>query len=134
MRPFIVQIFKAYDSPISPDRAAAIMSFSDNLSNVAFICLVRFTGKRSLYLLSAFGVFLSSLIISCYGFIYLPKGYVSFNQLDEPFHLDSPNFTYIPMLSLFVWSFCSFCGFNRSELRFCSFFKLHFFSPKKHKC
>jgi hypothetical protein len=42
MRPFIMQIFKAYNSPIEPDRTAAIMSLMDNLANVVFMCLVRF--------------------------------------------------------------------------------------------
>lgn len=98
MRPYIVQIFKAYESPISPDNAAAINSFSDNMSNVAFICLVRFTGKRRLYLAAAIGVFLSSLVIALYGFIYLPRGYISFNQLDEPFHLENGMLPYIPVV------------------------------------
>lgn len=37
MRPFIVQIFKAYNSPIPPDNAAAIMSLLDNLANITFM-------------------------------------------------------------------------------------------------
>lgn len=79
MRPFIMQIFKAYDSPIEPDRAAAIMSLLDNLANVVFMCLVRFTGKRRLYLSMLTGVFLCVLTIATYGFLVLPSGYISFD-------------------------------------------------------
>lgn len=56
MRPFFVQIFKAYDSPIPPDRAVAVVTFNANLAYIAFMCLVRFTGKRRLYLIMAIGI------------------------------------------------------------------------------
>lgn len=114
MKPFIVQIFKAYESPIAPDRAAAIMSFLDNMGNLTYIVLVRFTGKRRLYLTIITGVFLSSFIISCYGFIYLPNGYISFDQTDQSqpsFRLANTNLSYIPLFCLYFWSYFSYCGF-----------------------
>lgn len=114
MRPFYVQIFKAYESPISPDRAAAVMSFLDNVANLTYMSLVRFTGKRRLYLTVITGVFLCSFIISCYGFIYLPSGMVSFNLsngTDQISHLENKNLAYIPMVCLWLWSFFSYCGF-----------------------
>lgn len=120
MRPYIVQIFQAYGSQIPPDEAAAVMSFADNIANIFFMCLVRFTGKRRIYLVMTFGVFLSSLVISSYGFIYLPNGYVSFNQLHETFDVQNKDLSYIPIVCLFVWSFCSFCGFNGMPWMFLS--------------
>lgn len=111
MRPFIVQIFKAYESPIALDRAATILSIMDNIGVLAFICLVRFTGKRRLYLSVALGIFLCSLVISLYGFIVLPSGYISFNHQNETFHLENSNLAYIPMVCLFLWSFFSYCGY-----------------------
>lgn len=110
MRPVIIQIFKAYKSPIPPDQAATIMSFFDNVGNLGFMCLLRFTGKRKLYLSMATGVFLSSFIISMYGFIYLPAGYTSFD-LEEPHDVGNQNLTYIPLVCLCFWSFFSYCGF-----------------------
>lgn len=111
-RPYIVQIFKAYESPIAPDRAATITSIIDSLGNLAFIFLVRLTGKRRLYLATLSGIFLTSLAISCYGFIYLPSGYISFNQgQNQSFHLQNPQLAYIPLICLILWSFFSNCGF-----------------------
>lgn len=115
MKPFFVQIFQAYESPVAPDRAAAVMSFLDNIANLTYMSLVRYTGKRRLYLTVISGVFLCSFIISCYGFIYLPWGIVSFNQTNStvPFtsHLENKNLSYIPLICLWLWSFFSYCGF-----------------------
>lgn len=110
MRPFIVQIFKAYESPIPPDQSAAVMSVIIILANIVFMCLVRFTGKRKLYLTMAFGVFLSSFVIALYGFSFLPSGYISFGQQIQSTHLVNSNLTYIPMVCLLLWSFFTFCG------------------------
>lgn len=42
MRPYMVQIFKAYGSPIAPDKAAVILSLLDNFANVAFMLMVKY--------------------------------------------------------------------------------------------
>lgn len=111
MSPFTVQIFKAYGSPIAPDRAMAIMGFVNHSANVVFLCLIRFTGKRKLYLTMLTVVVLSSAIVSCYGFAVLPSGHNSFDQ-SLTFQPDNKNLTYIPFVSILVWSFCSYCGVN----------------------
>lgn len=111
MSPFMVQIFQAYESPIAPDRAAAILSFTNNLANIAFLCLIRFTGKRPLYLTMLSMVFLSSAIVSVYGFVFLPNGYNSFDHSDT-FSVGNQQLTFIPFICIFVWSFCSYCGVN----------------------
>lgn len=112
MRPFSVQIFKAYDSPIPPDSAATITSVIIILANVIFMCLVRFTGKRRLYLTVGTGISICSLVIACYGFIYLPNGFISFGGFisNQSVHLANENLAYIPMICLFLWSFFTFCG------------------------
>lgn len=112
MKPFMVQIFKAYESPMAPDRAAGVTSVIANAATLCFICSVPLSGKRRLYLFTIAGLFLSSLVISLYGFIYLPSGYNSFNQQNQSFHLTNPNLAYIPMICLFLSSFFTFCGFN----------------------
>lgn len=111
LHPFIVQIFQAYDSPIAPDQAAAVLSFIDNLGQLVFVCLVHYTGKRPMFLAVTSGVFLSSLVISCYGFIILPNGFNSFDQQNRSFHVDNPNLAYIPLICLFIWEFFSYCSF-----------------------
>lgn len=118
MRPFIVRIFKAYQSPVSPDRATAVMSFSDSLANVVFMCSIHFAGKRGLYLTAATGAFLSSLVISCYGFAVLPSGYTSFDQLHQILQSDNNSLTYIPMICLILWSFFSYCSFIKMPWAF----------------
>lgn len=111
MCPFIIQIFRAYESPISPDKAAIFMTTIDNIAHILFIFVVRITGKRRLFLAMGFGVFVSLLIISCYGFIYLPNGYVSFKQENQTFRLANKSLTWIPTLCLMTLGFCSKFGF-----------------------
>ncbi|XP_055302407.1 facilitated trehalose transporter Tret1-like [Sitodiplosis mosellana] len=110
MRPFIVQIFEAYESPLPPDRAAVMLSLIESLTCGLFTCLIRFTGKRRLYLVAALGAFLSAGAISCYGFIYLPSGYISFDLTHGPFHVENTGLRYIPTICLTLSSFFSFCG------------------------
>lgn len=117
IRPFIVQILKAYDSPISSDENVMILSVGGSLAQITFICLVRFTGKRRIYLTMLFGVLVSALIVSCYGFIYLPTGYNSFNQSHRTLHLEAnPSLAYIPTICLYVWGFCSSCSIHTMPL------------------
>ncbi|XP_055302587.1 uncharacterized protein LOC129568561 [Sitodiplosis mosellana] len=44
-------------------QAAAIMSFLDVTASIVFMSLVRFTGKRPIYLVMSLGTFFSSAII-----------------------------------------------------------------------
>lgn len=111
MGPFIVQIFKAYESPIAPDRTAAVQSFVNNVANLVFLCLLKFTGKRKLYLAMLTGILLCSAVTSIYGFMILPNGYNSFDKTQN-FTLDNKELGYIPFISIILWSFCSFCGVN----------------------
>ncbi|XP_055309098.1 facilitated trehalose transporter Tret1-like, partial [Sitodiplosis mosellana] len=95
MNPFIVQIFKAYDSPIPVDRATAIQGFVSNIATISFMCLVKFTGKRKLYLTMLAGSLLCAATVAAYGFAVLPSGYNSFDQ-SQHFSLENKNLAYIP--------------------------------------
>lgn len=113
MLPFIVQIFKAYDCPIPPDHTAVIFSFVSNLGIGVFLILMRFTGKRPLYLAMLGSIAVITAVISVYGFILLPSGYNSFDQthfftLDESHKL----LTYIPFIGIILWNFCTYCCVN----------------------
>lgn len=110
MLPFIVQIFKAYDSPMAPDQAAALLSFLNNLANIAFMCLIRFTGKRRLYLTMLSIVFLCSAMVAGYGFAFLPSGFNSFDKTTAP--PLAGQLGYIPFFGILLWSFCTYCGVN----------------------
>lgn len=110
MTPYLVQIFKAYQCPFAPDVAITLLSFLNIFATITFMCLVRFVGKRRLYLTVLTGVCISSFVISCYGFILLPKGYNSFDESQEKPNLEGSNLIYIPTVFLILWSFCSYCG------------------------
>lgn len=108
-RPYLVQIFKAFESPIPADKSVVIVSVLDNLALITFMCLVRFTGKRRIYLTMLFGIFLCTLVISVYGFIVLPIGSTSFNlSTQSNFQLDNKKLGYIPMIVCF-YHFRVFC-------------------------
>lgn len=114
MSPFMIQIFEAYDSPIQSDEAMAITSYVNNLANITFLCLIRFTGKRKLYLPMLAIVVICSAIVSAYGFAFLPSGYNSFDdksQIIIPTQ-NTQRLNYIPFVCIIVWSFCSYCAVN----------------------
>lgn len=111
MTPYTVQIFKAYGSPIAPDQATAVMSAVNNLANIIFLCLIRFSGKRKLYLTMLTVIFVCSAIVSVYGFVLLPVGYNSFDKSGTILP-ENANFAYIPFVCIILWSFCSYCGVN----------------------
>lgn len=110
MTPYLVQIFKAYESPLPPDVATAVLSFLNVFATITFMSLEHFVGKRRIYLTVLSGVCISSFVISCYGFILLPTGYNSFDRTHELPTLENPSLAYIPTICLIVWSFCSYCG------------------------
>lgn len=110
MTPYLVQIFKAYQSPLPPDVSTAVLSFLNIFATITFMCLVRFVGKRRLYLTVLSGVCISSFVISVYGFILLPIGYNSFDESNGVPGLKGSSLTYIPTFFLILWSFCSYCG------------------------
>ena len=111
MSPFMVQIFKSYQSPIPSDKAIALASLLNNLATVVFIILVRFTGKRRWFLIMLSGIFVSTAVLSCYGFFYLPSGFTSFNHKMESLQSDNTNIHYIPLVCLILWSCFTYCGF-----------------------
>lgn len=132
MTPYLVQIFKAYQSPMDPDVATgylyyfndslfiffelknaffifstAVLSFLNIFATITFMSLVRFTGKRRLYLTVLSGVCISSFVIACYGFIVLPKGFHSFTIANETMpevpSLEGSGLVYIPTIFLILW-------------------------------
>lgn len=103
MRPFFIQIFKAYDSPIQPDVLTTIMSMFDNFTIIVFMLLIPLMGKRRIFLFYLTLVLACTAIISWYGFTYLPAGYISFDQGNhEQHHLENRTLAYIPIICILV--------------------------------
>lgn len=111
MHPYLAPIFKAYDIPIAPDLALTIIAIMMNFANLTNLCVIRFTGKRPLYLTMLFVLLLCCAIISGYGFFVLPKGYNSIDK-SQTFRPENEQLTYIPLVLIIMWSFCSHCGVN----------------------
>lgn len=110
MQPYTVQILTAYEIPMESDKATALLSFVNIFACFVFFFVIRFTGKRRLYLTTATGIFLSSLVISVFGFIYLPSGFNSFDQKSYPFELENKYLAYIPLVCMFLKEFCFTAG------------------------
>lgn len=107
---YLEAIFKAYGSPLPADVTTAILGFLNVFATVTFMSLEHFLGKRRIYLTVVGLVCTSSLIISIYGFIYLPSGYNSFDKHTSLPELPHPALVYIPTCCLILWSFSSYCG------------------------
>lgn len=111
LKSFIVQIFRAYESPVPPDQAAAVLNLMNNIAHVAFLFIIHFTGKRRLYLIMLMMIFLSTIALCSYGFAILPKGSNSFD-VSQHFFLSNKHLAYIPFICIIISSFCSYCGVN----------------------
>lgn len=109
IRPFIVQIFSAYKTPISPDQAAAVLNFLNILANFIFLFVIHFVGKRRLYLIMLSIVFVCTLSTAAYGFAVLPNGFNSF-VVGHIYTLSSEWLAYIPFVCILIASFCTYCG------------------------
>lgn len=107
MTPFIVQIMKAYDSPIAPDRTATLVSIANNLGMFALLVFIHITGKRPLYLTMLSGVLVSAAVVCAYGFIWLPSGY---NSFDQATFVSNGYLPYIPFVGMLLWHGFTCCG------------------------
>lgn len=105
MPTYIVQIFTAYNIPLDSDHAAAILSYSNLLANFSCMILLRFTGKRKLYLIMLSIMFVCAATISVYGFIVLPRGYSSYPHITPNFKLPNKYLGYIPFVCIIVANF-----------------------------
>lgn len=75
MRPFITVIMKAYGVPMNPSTATVWLGVMGVLANIMLLCLVRWMGKRRVYLISMIGTFTCCISLAVYGFLYLPPGW-----------------------------------------------------------
>ncbi|XP_059619775.1 facilitated trehalose transporter Tret1-like [Phlebotomus argentipes] len=107
MRPFMVQIFQAYGTPIDGSRGTVIVGLMGIISNILMLLLVRKLGKRGVYLISVAGASLGCLSLGFHAYSNLPKDWSSFDV-----HMESPvaGTGTFPMILIFVISF--FTGFG----------------------
>lgn len=112
MPQYIVQISTAYNVPLDSDHAAAVLSYANNLADISSMCLIRFTGKRKLYLTMLTILFLCAITMCGYGYAILPSGYSSYPHITPNFPLPNKQFGYIPFICLFIAGYATFCAIN----------------------
>lgn len=79
MRPYLVQIFKAYRTKVDPGWVTVIIGMLGLLANIICMATIRVVGKRKMSLISMFGTILSCFLIGLYSYNYLPHNLSSFN-------------------------------------------------------
>ncbi|GAB0097350.1 facilitated trehalose transporter Tret1 [Sergentomyia squamirostris] len=84
MRPFMVQIFQAYGTPIDGSRGTVIVGLMGFIANIFMLLSVAKMGKRVVCLISLTGVSLACLALGFYAYTTLPTGWSSFDK-----HTDS---------------------------------------------
>lgn len=117
---YILQIFKAYNVPMEADRAAVISNSVKLVANISYLCLIRFMGKRYLYITMLTILFLTTATISCYGFSVLPIGYSSYPDVSPNFPPSNESLGYIPFVCIILVTFCMFCGLRSVPIQMTS--------------
>lgn len=106
MRPYLVQIFQAYGTPVDPSWATVVVGLMKFLANIFCMMIVRFVGKRRLALYSISGTAICCLSLAIYGSKYLPVGWSSFDK-----HVgDVPGGGTFPMIIFFALAFITSAG------------------------
>ncbi|XP_055305851.1 facilitated trehalose transporter Tret1-like [Sitodiplosis mosellana] len=112
MPTYIVQISTAYHLPLDSDHFAAVLSYAYLLADISSISLIRFTGKRNLYLAMLSILFLCAVTICAYGFVVLPSGYSSYPHVTPNFKLPNKQLGYIPFACIILASYAIYCAVN----------------------
>ncbi|KAG5680532.1 hypothetical protein PVAND_010037 [Polypedilum vanderplanki] len=109
MRPYLVQIFQAYSSPIDPSWSTFVIGVMGFFANIACMCLIKPIGKRKIALISMAGTCISVISLAMYSFFILPPGLTSFDK-----HLihstTEHNLGYIPMTFIYLFAFFTSFG------------------------
>lgn len=108
MRPYVVQIMKAYGVPIDANWATVIMGFVGLIANIILLCVVKAFGKRRIILFSMVGSIMSCAALGFYGFTHIPKGWSSFEKHTNMELVGTDN--YFPMYAIISLNFFTALG------------------------
>lgn len=103
MRPFMVQIFKAYGVPIDPSWATVGIGVVGLLANISCMSCVKIIGKRRICLIGLSGSLLCCAALASYGTVVFPSGYNSFDLHEEQI-VPSSYFPLVIFLFLAFWT------------------------------
>lgn len=107
-RAFLTQIFKAYNNSMPADQAVTVMSILEFAGTVSLLVLIRFTGKRRLFLFGISMLLALNIVVTWYGFTYLPHGHSSFDQTKSEYQLENKALGYIPTVCLILSGYFSY--------------------------
>lgn len=63
MRPYTIQILQAYGVPLDANWATVLIGLFGLFGNITLLCIIRFTGKRKVYLFALAMTFTSCFIL-----------------------------------------------------------------------
>lgn len=101
MRPFMVQIFKAYKVPMDPSWATVTIGIIALLANIACMSTVKIIGKRKICLIGLVGSLICCIALGAYAQTIFPKGYNSFEHMDD----ESIPTSYFPLVAFLFLGF-----------------------------
>ena len=108
MRPYSIQILKAYNVPIDANWATMLSGLVGLSSNIILVFIIRFVGKRSVTLVSTFGSILSCAALAVFGHLYLPEG---INSFELPSNMTTPDEgNYLPLYAFMSLNFFTSMG------------------------
>lgn len=106
MRPYMVQIFKAFRIPVDPGWATVNMGLIGLIANIVCMIFIRMVGKRRLALFSMVGTLICCMFLGFYAFNNLPHNLTSFNIPKYEYgHVDAT-----PMIIFFLLAFFTSVG------------------------
>uniref|UniRef100_A0A0K8TQS7 Putative sugar transporter n=1 Tax=Tabanus bromius TaxID=304241 RepID=A0A0K8TQS7_TABBR len=108
MRPYMVQIFKAYRVPLDPNWTTVVIGVVGIVANMACMICVKLIGKRRISILGLSGSIVCCICLASYAQAVFPTGWNSFEQSDEA-HIDE---SYLPFTAFILWTFFTFCGIS----------------------
>ncbi|XP_055387594.1 facilitated trehalose transporter Tret1-like isoform X2 [Condylostylus longicornis] len=101
MRPFMVQIFKAYNVPMDPRIATVYIGVIALFANIACMSTIRLLGKRRICLIGLIGSLICCLALASYAQNVFPKNYNSFDTHENiPFES-----SYFPLVAFYFLAF-----------------------------
>ncbi|CAD7092819.1 unnamed protein product [Hermetia illucens] len=106
MRPFLVQIFKAYGVQLDPSWGTVVLGLVSVFANLSCMVFVKIIGKRKITLIGFTGCVLSCIALGSYAQTHFPANYNSFNPLPG-YQVPSANF---PLIMFLVLAFSTYGG------------------------
>lgn len=108
MRPYLVQVFQAYEVPIDSSWATVVIGIMGFFANIACMCLIKSIGKRKIALISMAGTCISIISLAIYTYMALPSGLSSFDK--HSLHTTENLIGYVPLTFIYLLAFFTSFG------------------------